>query len=268
MAGLRSFLGSFLFGSRGFCVALLETLHSPTGVHQFLCTSEKWVAFRAQFHSELGNSASSHEGVPAGTGDGCLEILWMNAGFHGFPILGDRSSPAFWLIWLDKWLGPYELLNILGFVVVPSISKKYNSSLMASFGTAQLDPYEVLGVPSNASSTVIRAAYRAIAKMNHPDTNPGNTTAEARMKAAAAAYATIGHPEKRNEYDQAYPTPQTPKPSTKPVSPNDFATTFWEGARPAAQASRPDPFGMFDVWGPEPLWNAKPRRFVKDVHEA
>lgn len=62
-------------------------------------------------------------------------------------------------------------------------------------------PYDVLGVPKTATDDEIRAAYRKLAKANHPDLNPGNKEAEHRFKEIAAAYAIIGDAAKRKRYD-------------------------------------------------------------------
>lgn len=64
------------------------------------------------------------------------------------------------------------------------------------------DYYEVLGVAKNATDADIKKAYRAVAKKNHPDMNPGDKEAEARFKEASEAYAVLSDPEKRRQYDQ------------------------------------------------------------------
>ena len=56
------------------------------------------------------------------------------------------------------------------------------------------DPYEVLGVPRNASKEQIKAAYKALAKKYHPDnyaSSPLRETAEEKMAEINEAYDTI-----------------------------------------------------------------------------
>ncbi len=64
------------------------------------------------------------------------------------------------------------------------------------------DPYSILGVAKTATQDEIKNAYRALAKKNHPDLNPGNKEKEARFKEAAAAYDLIGNPEARAKFDR------------------------------------------------------------------
>lgn len=64
------------------------------------------------------------------------------------------------------------------------------------------NPYEALGLKSQASAEEIKNAYRKLAKKYHPDLNPGNKTAEAKFKEINAAYELIGEPEKRAKFDR------------------------------------------------------------------
>ena len=64
------------------------------------------------------------------------------------------------------------------------------------------DYYEVLGVPRDADEAAIKKAYRALAKKNHPDVNPGDAGAEERFKEINEAYQVLSNPQKRAQYDQ------------------------------------------------------------------
>jgi len=64
------------------------------------------------------------------------------------------------------------------------------------------DPYAALGLTKSASQDEIKAAYRKIARTSHPDLNPDDPTAEARFKAAGAAYDLLKDPETRARFDR------------------------------------------------------------------
>ena len=65
------------------------------------------------------------------------------------------------------------------------------------------DPYEVLGVATDATSAEIRKAFRALSLKWHPDKNTGADQEEATAKFASigAAYEKIGTPDARAMYD-------------------------------------------------------------------
>jgi tetratricopeptide (TPR) repeat protein len=63
------------------------------------------------------------------------------------------------------------------------------------------DPYEILGVSSDAPVSDIKRAYRDLAKKYHPDVSKSGD-ASRRMQEINEAYAVIGNPIKRAEYDQ------------------------------------------------------------------
>jgi len=65
------------------------------------------------------------------------------------------------------------------------------------------DYYGVLGVPRNASDTEIKKAYRKLAMQYHPDRNAGKEKwANEKFKEINEAYAALGDPQKRRQYDQ------------------------------------------------------------------
>jgi len=66
---------------------------------------------------------------------------------------------------------------------------------------AKRDPYEVLGVPRDASADEIKSAYRRLARLYHPDVNkePG---AEDKFKEVGEAYSVLSDPERRAKFDR------------------------------------------------------------------
>ena len=58
--------------------------------------------------------------------------------------------------------------------------------------------YGVLGIPKNADNGQVKAAYRTLAKVCHPD-RPGGS--ERRFREISLAYATLGNPVRRAAYD-------------------------------------------------------------------
>ena len=64
------------------------------------------------------------------------------------------------------------------------------------------DYYEVLGVGRDAGDQEIKAAYRKLALLHHPDRNPEHADAEDRFKEASEAYSVLSDPQKRAAYDR------------------------------------------------------------------
>jgi len=65
------------------------------------------------------------------------------------------------------------------------------------------DYYAILGVGRDADDKVIKSAYRKLAMKYHPDRNPGKEKeANEKFKEINEAFAVLGDPEKRKQYDQ------------------------------------------------------------------
>ncbi|XP_028774595.1 chaperone protein dnaJ 11, chloroplastic-like [Neltuma alba] len=65
--------------------------------------------------------------------------------------------------------------------------------------------YDILGIPAGASHQEIKAAYRRLARVCHPDVaavDRKDSSADAFMK-IHAAYSTLSDPEKRASYDRS-----------------------------------------------------------------
>lgn len=67
---------------------------------------------------------------------------------------------------------------------------------------AMKDYYDTLQISPSASEEVIKAAYKAMAKLYHPDTTKyDKITAEQQMKLINEAFQILSDPQKRKEYD-------------------------------------------------------------------
>lgn len=71
-----------------------------------------------------------------------------------------------------------------------------------SFPQTQVTLYDALEVSPRASALVIKAAYRCLAQVNHPDKNSGSAAASERLTQINHAYAVLSDPDQRRRYDQ------------------------------------------------------------------
>lgn len=77
------------------------------------------------------------------------------------------------------------------------------------------DFYAALQVSKTADATTIKLAFRRLARLYHPDRNPGNRAAEERFKSIAAAYDVLSDPAKRSQYDRTGTTAKIVIPSRR-----------------------------------------------------
>jgi molecular chaperone DnaJ len=69
-------------------------------------------------------------------------------------------------------------------------------------GANARDHYEVLGVDRNASADEIKAAFRKLAILHHPDRNPDDPQAALRFKEINGSYQVLSDPQRRAMYDR------------------------------------------------------------------
>jgi len=74
------------------------------------------------------------------------------------------------------------------------------------------DPYEILGVPRDASGDAIKMAYRERARTLHPDCHPDEEDAEEWFKELSAAYDLLSNRTKRSRFDRGDPNPGRNRP--------------------------------------------------------
>ena len=58
-------------------------------------------------------------------------------------------------------------------------------------GSGYKDYFQVLGVDRSADANAIKKAFRSLARQYHPDVNPGDAQAEARVKEISEAYEVL-----------------------------------------------------------------------------
>ncbi len=87
--------------------------------------------------------------------------------------------------------------------------------------------WNVLGVPRNASPATIKAAYRALAKVLHPDLPTGSQQAFLRLRWAYEESSKVQEPDQK--YDEDYWARRFAEgyEPTKPLSPKAVATLRW-----------------------------------------
>ena len=102
--------------------------------------------------------------------------------------------------------------------------------------------YDLLGVPPDATPEQIRAAYRTLVQLFHPDRlshlkPEARAFAEERLKTLNQAYAVLGDPARRSAYDYTN-TPRPPQPTAAPSPPP--ASTATPSTAPYASNLQPD----------------------------
>jgi curved DNA-binding protein CbpA len=111
------------------------------------------------------------------------------------------------------------------------------------------DPYEVLGVPRNASVRQIRAAYVNRARRAHPDlVGQGGLDV---MRALNEAWAMLKDPDRRSAFDVANGGQTTTPGSGSTAFQDDPNRLFWTGAMGSPPGRPWGPvldFGIYAGW--------------------
>nr|CAD1844224.1 unnamed protein product [Ananas comosus var. bracteatus] len=101
--------------------------------------------------------------------------------------------------------------------------------------------YDVLGVSGAATAAEIRAAYRRLALVSHPDAS-SSASAAAEFMRIHAAYAILSDPDERHAYDRRrllLLRPRRPPPPPPRPSPPAFARSpSFPGSTPADARGR------------------------------
>ena len=108
------------------------------------------------------------------------------------------------------------------------------------------DPYQVLKVDRRAEPATIRAAYRALARIHHPDLGG----APGRMVAITQAWAILGNPERRAAYDEQVLEAQGKRVTVPaaPPTPRDSSGNRAAAGQPRAGSGSVIDFGRYAGW--------------------
>ena len=85
------------------------------------------------------------------------------------------------------------------------------------------DPYEVLGIDPGTTDAGVRAAYRRLVQLHHPDHNGGSVESARRFEEVQAAYAAV------RKLRAAGPRPGTEAPRTQAPPPRAEADPDVDG---------------------------------------
>jgi curved DNA-binding protein len=64
------------------------------------------------------------------------------------------------------------------------------------------DYYQILGVALTSDAKAIKSTYRKLARLHHPDVNPGDKASVEKFKEINEAYQVLSDPEQRKKYDE------------------------------------------------------------------
>eukprot|EP00545_Synedropsis_sp_CCMP1620_P006954 CAMPEP_0119008788 /NCGR_PEP_ID=MMETSP1176-20130426/3934_1 /TAXON_ID=265551 /ORGANISM="Synedropsis recta cf, Strain CCMP1620" /LENGTH=694 /DNA_ID=CAMNT_0006961187 /DNA_START=297 /DNA_END=2382 /DNA_ORIENTATION=+ len=103
------------------------------------------------------------------------------------------------------WLGKYwdtETETWVFYYLDKEIEELASSEQTHQSNVADMVLYDLLEVPCDATTKIIKKAYFAKAKILHPDKNPNDPAAGDQFRALHSAYQTLSDSDKRDTYDK------------------------------------------------------------------
>jgi curved DNA-binding protein CbpA len=102
---------------------------------------------------------------------------------------------------------------------------------------SERDPYQVLGINTDAGGADIARAYRRLARAVHPDSRPGDPAAADQFRVLSDAYGLLSDPARRAAYDHQL----APGPARPPAPPGSRGPDRWvpRSAGPDLRPARP-----------------------------
>eukprot|EP00123_Amoebidium_parasiticum_P005950 comp17022_c0_seq1/m.15709 comp17022_c0_seq1/g.15709 ORF comp17022_c0_seq1/g.15709 comp17022_c0_seq1/m.15709 type:complete len:702 (-) comp17022_c0_seq1:169-2274(-) len=94
----------------------------------------------------------------------------------------------------------WNVLYVFGWVVFALLVIKVQSAQLAPM--EEFNPYEILGLPEGATEKEIKAAYRKLSRVMHPDKNPESPDANAKYMLIVKAHQTLTDPVTRENWEK------------------------------------------------------------------
>ncbi|KAL2073160.1 hypothetical protein VTL71DRAFT_10484 [Oculimacula yallundae] len=154
----------------------------------------------------------------------------------------------------------------------PRASRLVSNLRSLHSSSALRNHYETLGVVPGATPAEVKKSFYALSKTHHPDLNPNDPTASSRFVAISDAYAILGTPAKREEYDRSLDLSSSSSSSTSSTHRphGSYHSSGPAGGRPASGLSRrrtqfhgpPPSFYRSGGWGT----HSSKRKAAQDSH--
>ena len=129
------------------------------------------------------------------------------------------------------------------------------------------DPYDTLGVATDASQAEVKLAFRKLVRTYHPDVNPDENAA-ARFRRINAAYEIVGDVERRRRFDLGQDWEVRPRTLRPKKTIHDPSLSIYSPEPNLSTHSVPTSQAMDDGWMPEAETKARARATAYDPNAA